>query len=281
MSLIAQDKVKKIQTTSFSLMPFGSIGTGSISTIDDFRKLAPNSSLLPDELSGFNSSNYHVSSGSVGTAVLLSFKFRDKSGADYRPNPILRVGVSYNYNSSMNNSAYKEERFAYDTLVSVKTGERTAVDSISNTEYYMDYTSQFVRLDASVIYRTNPKARWNFYAGFGATFGASISSQTNINYYQSHSIGPNDDQSTLYISNDSYHEGEYESETIKNKTSLAYSAYIPMGLDFRMANKNEFWQRVHLFYEMRPSLDMVSIPELNTHTTVAWQHGFGVKVQWN
>ncbi|MGB0807307.1 MAG: hypothetical protein ACPGRC_11500 [Salibacteraceae bacterium] len=61
---------------------------------------------------------------------------------------------------------------------------------------------------------------------------------------------------------------------------MAYSAYIPLGLDFRIANKSEFWQRVHLFYEMRPSLEMISIPELSTYTTVAWQHGFGIKVQW-
>lgn len=280
MSVIAQEQVKKMQPTSFSLMPFGSIGTGSISTIDDFRKLAPNSSLLPDDLDGFNTNNSYVSSGSLGTAVLLSFKFRDPAGTDYRPNPIFRVGLSYNYNRSLSNNVNKEERFAYDTLVSAQTGKITPVDSVSYTGYDMDYTSQFVQLDASVIYRTNPTARWNFYAGFGATFGMSISSQTDINYYQHYYIQPNENESSIYINQTGYN-GENESETTKNETSLMYSAYIPMGLDFRLSNKNEFWERVHLFYEIRPSLNMVAIPELNTYTNVAWQNGIGLKVQWN
>jgi hypothetical protein len=280
MSLLAQDTVKKMETTSLSVMPFGSIGSGNISTLEDFQKLAPNSTLLPDDLAGYDANNYTVSSGSLGTAVLLSFKLRDKSGSAYRPNPTFRIGMSYNYSKSLYNSAYKNERFAYDTLISVNTGEKTAVDSVSYTGYSMDYASQFVRLDASMIYRTNPKARWNFYGGFGATFGVSISSQTNINYSSQYYIQPHEDENSIFITSSGYN-GEYESEITKNETSLAYSLYIPLGLDFRISNKNEFWQRVHLFYEMRPTLDMISIPELNTYTTVAWQQGFGVKVQWN
>lgn len=278
--LWAQDQVKKIQPNSITVMPFGSIGSGATSTIDDFKKLSPNSTLLPDDLSDFNTSSYNANSGALGTAVLLSFKFRDESGTAYRPNPELRLGISYNYSRSMYNNAYKEDRFAHDTLISVKTGERTAVDSVSYTGYDMNYSTQFVRLDASLIYRTNPKARWNFFAGVGATVGVSVSSQTNINYYQHYYIQPNDNESSIYINRSGY-DGEFESETTRNESSMAYSAYIPLGLDFRIADKSEFWQRVHLFYEMRPTIDFLSIPELNTYTTVAWQHGFGVKVQWN
>lgn len=279
LGLTAQEKINKFKSSSVSLMPYASIGTGSVSTLDDFRKLAPNSTLLPDDLNGYNSSNYNVSSGSAGTAVLLSFKLRDKAGSGYRPNPLFRIGLSYNYNQSLTNNAYKEEKFAYDTLISANTGGRTPVDSVSYSSYNMDYSSQFVRLDASVIYRTNPEARWNFYGGFGATFGVSIASQTNVYYHEYYYIQPNDNESSIFITQNGAN-GEHENEVTKNETSLAYSAYIPLGLDFRIANKSEFWQRVHLFYEMRPSLEMISIPELSTYTTVAWQHGFGIKVQW-
>lgn len=274
------DQVKRMQPTCVTIMPFGSIGSGNITTIDDIRKLAPNSTLLPNDLSDYTTGSYNVNSGSIGTAMLLSFKFRDATGNDFRPNPIFRVGFSYNYNRALYNQAYKEERFAYDTLISVNTGLNTPVDSVSNTGYDMDYTTQMLRLDASLIYRTNPSARWHFYGGFGVTFGASISSQTNINYYEHYYIQPHGMESSIYINQSGYN-GNYKSEITKNKTSLAYSAYVPLGLDFRIANKNEFWQRVHLYYEMRPSIDFLFIPELNTYTSVVWQHGIGLKVQWN
>ncbi len=276
----AQNQVKKIKTSSLSIMPFGSIGTGQSSTLDDFKTLAPNSTLIPDDLSNFNTHSYNSSSGGVGTALLLSFKFRDATGTAYKPNPELRLGISYNYNQSLHLNAYKEERFAHDTLISVKTGQRTAVDSVSYVGYNMDYATQFVRLDASLIYRTNPEARWNFFAGVGATFGVSISSETQIYENRHFYIQPTENESSIYF-NESGYNGDHENETTRNESSLAYSAYVPLGLDFRIADKSEFWQRVHLFYEMRPTIDFLAIPELNTYTSVAWQHGFGVKVQWH
>lgn len=277
-SLTAQSELKKFKSSSLTFMPFASIGTGAISTVEDFEKLSPNSSLIPKDLSGYTVNNQNVSSGSAGASILLGFKLRNKEGTGYRPNPVLRIGMSYYYNGALSSSAYKDEKFAYDTLTSGNTGDKIPVDSVALSSYSMNYTSQQLRLDASLIYKTDPEARWNFFAGFGATVGASISSQTNISNYNSYYFNPtlNEDFNNLYLFDDF----TGETEATKNETNIAYSAYVPLGLDFRVANKSEFWKRVHLFYEMRSSVNMLSIPELGTYTTLDWQHGFGVRVQW-
>ncbi|MFT5877522.1 MAG: hypothetical protein ACI8SA_001384 [Dokdonia sp.] len=285
MALSAQTEVKKIKATSLTIMPFGSMGSGSISTIEDFKKLAPNSTVLPTDLSGYTLNNYNSISGSAGASILLGFKFGKKDGSGYKPKPILRIGLGYYYNESLSTGAYIEDRFAYDTLTSGNTGEKTPIDSIASSSYNMNYSSQQIRLDASLIYRTNPEARWSFFAGFGITVGASIASQTNISNYENYYFSSaNNENGGFYPSAyNSYYYDPYsgETEVIKNKTNMAYSAYIPLGIDFRVSNKNEFWERVHLFYELRTGINMLSIPELETYTTMEWQHGFGVKIQWN
>jgi hypothetical protein len=64
------------------------------------------------------------------------------------------------------------------------------------------------------------------------------------------------------------------------KKQYDFGAYLPLGVDFRIGNKRDFWKRIHLFYEARPSINMTAIPELRTITNASIFHGLGVKVKW-
>ena len=275
----APPAIKKIQITSLSVLTSAFIESSETGTIEDFYALAPNSKLLPSDLSDYSTNSGFYGNGSFASTILMGFKFSNKDKSAYKPNPILRVGLTYMNGTSLSASAYKDDRFAYDTLTSSNTGESFPVDSISTTGYNMTYTSQQIRLDASLTYRTNPEARWSLFAGFGITFGGSINTKTNIQYSQYSYISPTTNSQVGYY-NQNYM-GEYDTESFNNSNNIAFSAYIPLGVDFRIANNSEFWQRVHLFYEMRPTLNMTSISELRTITNPAFQHGIGLKVQWN
>jgi hypothetical protein len=74
--------------------------------------------------------------------------------------------------------------------------------------------------------------------------------------------------------------GNYESERFNNQTSFGLLAYLPLGLDFRLGKNQEFWKRLHLFYEISPGLNMTFIPELNTATNIAIRNGLGLRVSW-
>lgn len=273
------ESIKKIKMTSLSLLPSIFFESNNTGTIDDFYTLAPNSQILPKDLTEYSEYDYHYGNGSFASTILMGFKFSNKDKSGYKPNPILRIGLTYMSGTSLSAAAYKEDKFAHDTLTSSQTGESFPVDSVSQTGYDMNYSSQQLRLDASLTYRTNPEARWSLFAGFGVTFGGTINAKTYIDYNQYSYISPSLNTHVGYY-NDNY-EGEYKSESFINDNSLAFSAYIPLGVDFRISNKKEFWQRVHLFYEIRPTLNMTSIPELRTITNPALQHGIGLKVQWN
>jgi hypothetical protein len=132
-------------------------------------------------------------------------------------------------------------------------------------------------LDISLIYRTDPKARWQFYGGIGLTAGASLKSYTTIDYM----VGSNL-QSTDYYFYPMYSNqvSDYKNEYFRNSADFGLSAYVPLGIDFRMGKKRPFWKRTHLFYEVRPGAAFSSIGDLSSFANIAVQQGLGIKVNW-
>jgi hypothetical protein len=153
------------------------------------------------------------------------------------------------------------------------------MDSIIRKNLGMKYSSEQLRFDGSLIFRTNPEARWSLFTGIGITAGFSFNAYSEIYFSQTNSIEarfPNGNSSTYY----SHFGNDWETEKFRNKNNLAFSTYIPMGIDFRIGKKSEFWKQTHLFYEIRPGINMTSIPELRTLTNRTIQHGLGLKVSW-
>jgi hypothetical protein len=223
----------------------------------------------------------------------MGVRFGKKDRSEYKPNPILRAGFTYVNSSHLSSGYYKSTSTRQDTLVSKANGSEHFVDSVSQRNYNMAYNSQQIRLDLALIFRTDGKARWSFYSGIGINGGVSLNAHTNIdcnNYayaetdgkvsatpgqhsyyafpYNMYGTAPPDNNTTTYT------------ETFRNKNNSAFSAYIPLAVDFRMGKKRTFWKRTHLFCEFRPGINSVSIPELGTITAAYWQTNFGFKINW-
>jgi hypothetical protein len=239
------------------------------SSVDDFRNLAPESRFLNQDLSNFNDqASGNVFIGNPSFSASIGLKFRDEKGDNYRSNPLLRVGVSYFSSNPVSSGIFRNESFVVDTLVSTTTGETVLVDSLVNEGYSMDYIADQLRLDVSILFRTNPEARWSLYGGVGIAAGISINARTEISYY-----------SLQFDEFSNGGAGSFENEQFNNQVSFGLFTYLPFGLDFRLG-KNEFWKRTHLFYEVSPGLNMTFIPELNTATNIAIRNGLGLRVNW-
>lgn len=271
------NNVKRVSFDDFYLHfgpSFERIQKGSL---EDFNTMAPNSELLKNEFDSFSQSQGHSISGNAALSVMVGLKFSNKDKKDYRSNPILRLGFSYSSSDHISNSYWKENRFPYDTLTSSQTGQQTFIDSVQMESYNMDYTSEQLRFNAALIFRTNPEARWSLYSGVGATVGVSINSKTRVHYH-SHFIDETFDHNFNYPQIQNNNNEERISEEYKNQMNYGFSAYVPFGVDLRLGNKKEFWKRTHLFYELKPEINMVTIPELYTTTNTRVTHGLGVRV---
>jgi hypothetical protein len=275
----SQEKLSRFKVSEITLMPSVFAESNPSASITDFYKLAPNSELLPLNYSDYHVSDYSNSSGGFSTSALLGIKFLNKDGTAYRANPIFRAGITYSYAQNISSYARHEERTTYDTLISSSTGDVYYIDSVSLTYLDMNYQTQQIKLDLSLLFRTNPEARWNLFGGIGAQVGTSINAQTKIHKYEGFYLNNmTNPQSGYYTQNNN---SDHTTETTTNQNIFSASIYTPMGVDFRISNKNEFFQKIHLFYEMRPALNITSIPELRTTTNAAFGFGFGMKVSWN
>ena len=279
-SFFSQDDVKsekRLQITSFSFYPGLISSQDRFASLDDFRKIVPESKLLQSDFSDFTRSSGYGRTANSALTIAMGLQWREGKKPS---NSQLRVGLTYFSSSNLNAFYYKENRYAYDTLTSSQSGKEYYVDSINSKSYSMNSKSEQIYLDVSYLFSTNPEARWSLFTGLGVSAGMSINAQASIYYSDFSRIEPsqgsdypNSGYGTQYSINGNI-------EWVDTKNVFGYFAYIPMGVDFRIGKKREFWQRTHLFYELRPSLRYTRIPDLTTQYTAGLQQGIGIRVAW-
>lgn len=141
-------------------------------SLDDFRKLAQESGLLKNDLSGFrsNSGNYYYYGSHTGETTIsgmIGINFYNKETESYNTNPQLRIGLLFMNNISFSSWLSKTELEPYDTLTSSQTGQTFIVDSVHTKNYNIFYNADQIHLSFSLIWRTNPVRLASLYAGIG------------------------------------------------------------------------------------------------------------------
>jgi hypothetical protein len=266
----------KLKITDASISVGGIFQNSPINTLSNFQKLAPQSLLLTTNFSGYSSSTGMASvagpafNANVGINRLKAENPTNKSVTQ------VRVGLSFS-GTNISNYLSKTEKVPYDTLTSSQSGQTVYLDSVKTHSYSMNYKSQEIRLDVSLIYRTNPTARWSVYGGVGVEVGTTVSSYTSIYYNENNSskLMHNMGSSSNYGGSSTTNGVE---EHFINKNGFGYAAYLPVGLDFRVGKKKEFFKQTHLFCEVRPFLNYTNIPELGTFGGVGMRSSLGLRV---
>lgn len=266
--VFGQDKTPKIRISEFYLQHGLIHQLPEHGTLSDFKNLAKGSSILNQDYTGF--SDQHFGRGNNNRNSLLAIQLGIKFAK--RPNPTLRLGVNYFSSSFINGSFVKDDSYVTDTLTSSQTGEQQYVLATETKSVRMKQTSQQFRIDAAFLFRTNSNARWSLYSGVGLTFGYAFNNKTHIQY-EEYTFEPT--VNDYYSTNTS---STYANEFYRNRNFATFSAYVPLGIDFRIGKKREFWNRLHLFGEFRPSLNYAKIPELKRILTPGSTQSFGLKV---
>jgi len=275
--------VKRISISDIYIQTGFFLERSTSGTLTDFKTLAPQSVLLNSDFTGYSSSNGLSLTGNTMFSVMLGIQFSDKQKTTYKANPLLRLGVCYLSGTTLTDNLFKEDRQTYDTLTSAQTGQTVYIDSVTTKSSGMNYSSEQLRFDVSLIFRTNPEARWSLYTGIGITAGLSFNANTDIyysKYDRTETRNPNGNSSSSSYSSYFGSNNNSQTERFRNKNNFGLSTNIPMGVDFRIGKKREFWKRTHLFYELRPGINITSIPELRTIANASLQHGLGLKVSW-
>jgi hypothetical protein len=267
--IFAQDEVKSIRISEFHFQNGIGFNSGQHFGLADYKILAPSSELLTNDFSTFQGNEYFIFNGPTSSSyqtIQLGLTFKSN------PNPLWRIGISHICLGDISKGFSKSTIVPYDTLTSSQTGQQYFLDSTYSENYNTRYSAQQLRLETSLIYRTDPSKRWSVYTGLGASFGISYNAQTVIEYTSYNNA------STMNEYYTTTEQGKNIVEYFQNKMNFSTAIFIPMGVDFRMGKNREFWKRLHLYYEMKPSITYTAIPELKRITTVNLINSFGIKV---
>ena len=263
-NLNAQIKITQIHINSGSFMDIDN----SKNQLSDFSLLAPGSDILSKDFSAYQTNGYYFSGGLMRDNSFLSNSSNFQSiqlGLSFAkcPKGTLRIGISNVHSELLNTSGFKYEGYVVDTLISSQTGQMYYVDSTISNYYNGNYSNDQLRLDAAYIFEVNAGKRWAFHAGLGLSIGMSYRSTTTL-------------RAEEYIQPYSGYEGtsntqNIESESYGNFMVMGGSAYIPLGINFKLGNKREFWKPFVIYNEFRPTIQLNSIP----NNTVKFNVGFG------
>ena len=263
-NLNAQIKITQIHINSGSFMDIDN----SKNQLSDFSLLAPGSDILSKDFSAYQTNGYYFSGGLMRDNPFLSNSSNFQSiqlGLSFAkcPKGTLRIGISNVHSELLNTSGFKYEGYVVDTLISSQTGQMYYVDSTISNYYNGNYSNDQLRLDAAYIFEVNAGKRLAFHAGLGLSIGMSYRSTTTLRteeYIQPYSG---------YESN--ANSENIESESYGNFMVMGGSAYIPLGINFKLGNKREFWKPFVIYNEFRPTIQLNSIP----NNTVKFNVGFG------
>jgi hypothetical protein len=270
--IFAQDEVKSIRISEFHFQNGLDWHSFQPLSLEDCNELAPNSMMNQLDLSEFQSNAYYMYSGSFSISSMSYQSIQLGLSLKAKPSSIWRIGINHGSTALLSKGLSRSEIVRYDTLTSSQTGEEYYIDSTYSESYFVNYGSKQLRFETALIFGTNKEKRWSIYAGLGLSFGISYNSETMISYSSNSGVsGVNSTYDTA---------GDYtsKSENFRNKMNSSSSIFIPMGVDFRIGKNRDFWNRIHLYYEIKPSVTFTSIPELRLFTSVNMISSFGLKV---
>ena len=276
-------KLRRIQISSIEFSRMSYFGESSLMTVQDFQNLALNNNLPEIDFTGLQSMGYPFGSRLNGFNAALGFDLYNKSGVQPWGKPILRLGLSF-MNSDFNSlNYYRQDRFAYDTLYTTFQGNTSAfpVDSVAYQYKSISASANRLRLNASVLWRTNPEKRWSFYAGIGLGIGVSLSSKINVYDYQGSSLEYQSSYGTSSM------QGMYKSpmgfgsyESIRGRTWFDMNVFMPIGVDFRIGKKDNMWYHTHLFFEASPMIWLSKASGVQIQTNMGYSGTFGLRIKF-
>lgn len=268
----AQEKIKTIRVNE-AYMNGGFVKSRADQlSVNSLSKLTGETSLL---LPTNDQNAFWYNSGTGNFNLGVGFQFRNKEKTGYREYLQFRTGLSYRGYNATARSSYQSETFPFDTLVSQQTGQEYYIDSTETRTRTILHSFDMLSLDASLIFRSHPQGRWSLYGGIGAKFGVSTFAQTQIsNRTYSNTISHS--QSSYGASYGYYgNNGENTTETFNNKANTELFIYIPVGVDFRIANNNNFFNKVHLTMDFTTNYRNINYSNLASQSLVGFGMNFG------
>ncbi|MCC6911208.1 MAG: hypothetical protein IT224_04210 [Flavobacteriales bacterium] len=182
----------------------------------------------------------------------------------------LRIGLMYTKYEGVSDAWGTSETARYDTLISQATGAQFYRDTTYSEGYKLNASWSRIGLDVSYTVRRVSASRWAWYVGAGAQVGATLNNEVRVSHWISRSDLGSEEQEATYRQ-------EEEEENHRLRSNTWGSAFALAGLDFQLSRKSSFLSSLHLFYEIRPTLQFSALVGVPTRVQGAGSSVFGMR----
>jgi len=279
-SITAQENM--IQKGTFALrnvyLSTGALNIGGRSaSLSELRNLAPSSSILQSDLSGYEGNIFYSERPALNVGLAAGFRFRYRDREKDLSGPEFRIGLNTGGVSLLFSSFSKTDRVPVDTLYSNRTGEAFPVDSVSYHSVSIDLLRKYLNADIAVIFRSKNFLGLSIFGGLGVQSGYSFENVLRVRSLSSsrlESVSPFNGQEVL-----SFHSSyRYKEEQLSTSNTFSFGIYIPAGLNVRLSSQSSLLQMVNFYYEVRLGYYYYSLPDVRNISEPATQHHFGVRI---
>ncbi len=253
-----------------------SLGTGRFLIDRSFESVFR--TLIPNELMESN-----INSNSLGFGQIYSLgvhgSYRPNSPTNQPQQLLFRFGLWAGASNAFQWSQVNFQAFTFDTLVSQNNGNVYPVDSVRREFRTYEYSYSFIQLDASLVARGKGEKRLTLYGGAGAMAGLNLAPTTSITQSKTSFIRIAGFQLPADSIFSNGERPQFETNQVRHSLGATMNIYVPLGVELRIFNPKTFLGRLLLFYEGRPMLSMILIPEHGVLADVGWMHQLGVRMR--
>ncbi|MEZ5173690.1 MAG: hypothetical protein R2850_09350 [Bacteroidia bacterium] len=276
---LSQKDNKRIKLSEISLQTGLFLESNTTASLEQFKNLAPQSTILESDLTEYSQSISNQFNGFSMNSLQAGFVIKDKKSKEFKNNRIFKIGITQLRSAPLSSAYHRFSELRYDTLISSSTGQVLFLDSMITQFYTMNYTSSQIRLDLALVFSSSSAARLGISGGVGITAGTSFNSGADITYVRSARNQETDQYGEPvedYVENYS-HQSQIENVSSGNCTGA--SVYLPLSASFRIGEKENIWNKLHVFCEFRPGVNFSFIPGIRTIANGSAQVGFGLNLK--
>ncbi|HMN05967.1 MAG TPA: hypothetical protein PKD45_09585 [Flavobacteriales bacterium] len=193
---------------------------------------------------------------------------------DDRPGPELRLGILHASRSTRVGFYEKTSRTPHDTLISIGTGEEYQLDSVVHEAYRVAHGGERLGLAASLTWQG--RGRWRFYGGIGVQGGLRMNVTTEVEHTRT--VRLEEHGHGWPVADLAPRLREQEILSPRDGAGWWLGGYLPLGLDFQVSRKNNFWSQVRLFMEYRPQVVVMGNSSLASRAGSGIQGSFGLRI---
>ena len=230
--------------------------------LEDWKKLASNSIFLKDDLTKYKQDNNYITDlkpfFNLNFYINTTIKSDPSKGGGW-----IRTGLSFGQVNLFDFRLEEKIITPFDTLSSTLNSLEIYVDSVQENELKMHYTSSVVQAEIAYIFKTKEVARWGFYGGAGVGIGYAFNNYVSLtdvrkNYFE-YQLSTGETFSDESRSDENY---SLNVEEFRLKSSFVVSAFLPVGVTFRVGKKSAFLRKLTLSFEYQAGVQMRRVPEL-------------------